>query len=92
MPIRQVRNEKKKLVPRYYLHDCFVAQSFTDADLDRLRQWRKDNATDNRIVKAANIVLGWLGDEKQKFIPAEKWPVELVSELDRATWKAEGLT
>lgn len=89
MPIQYVR-EKKKKIPRYYLHACFVAQSFYD--LDRLREWRRDNADNHRIVKAANIVLGWLGDEKQKFMPAETWPVELAAELDRATWKAEGLT
>ena len=92
MPLHMVYSEaKKKSVERFYLHNFVMAQTFTEEDCNRVRLWRKQEASDARVVRACNIVLGWLGDEKQKYTTPDTWPVGLAEELDRAMWRAEGI-
>lgn len=91
MPLHQVINNQGKRVTKYYLPMHFKAISFNEADFDKVRQFRRINADNKRIVKACAILLGWLGDTKQPFTIDENWPIELYQELDQATWRAEGI-
>lgn len=93
MPVCFTVNKEGKLVSRYFLWSHFIAMAVTEDMLERVRSFRRQAAQsgEKSIVKACNLLLGHLGDEKQPFQPSASWPVELAEQLDRATWRAEGI-